>query len=460
MSREFCRKVWGLIYEEIEGQAPEGRKAGGGDRVAGEIGLLDLCLMTGAAVDLTEGQGIGHAQRVAYIAQELAVSLDTGSGSLADLTYAALLHDTGLLRITHELGDISSTEESELLKTHALDAVEDLATHVRQGNIQKISELMVRHTGEGARFVADLPLSGGVEQLVEEHHERYDGHGYPSGKRGDAIPPIQQALTAGDCLETSIALAGERGHSPEFVRAESLKLAGKHLDPDFAREMVKVAQNVRFWGIFTGGQVAGQLAARIPQERTEVTYLDVARFVRALVALVDAKSPYRDGHSWNVARNAYLMALELGMDEDLAASLGMAGLLHDLGKAGVSNQILDKPRWLTGPEYEEAKQHIVYTDRILAFAGSLFDEVRGWITHHHERLDGSGYPDRLKGDQITREVRVVATADVYDALISDRPYRKGLEPMAAVRFMEGKVNRYFDPEVLAALGAVVSGGTD
>ncbi|MFO7768336.1 MAG: HD domain-containing protein [bacterium] len=460
MSREFCRKVWSLIYEEIEGQAAEGRRTAAGDRVAGEIGLLDLCLMAGSAVDLTEGQGIGHAQRVAYIAQELAVSLDLGAEAVSDLTCAALLHDTGLLRITHELNDITSTEESELLKTHALDAVEDLATHVRQGNIQKISELMVRHTREGGAFVAGLPLSFGVGRLVEEHHERYDGHGYPSGKRGDDIQPIQQALTAGDCLETAVSMAGERGHSPEFVRAESLKLGGRHLDPDIAKELVKVAQNVRFWGIFTGGQVAGQLAARIPQERTEVTYLDAARFIRRLVSLVDAKSPYRDGHSWNVARNAYLMALELGLDEETAASLGMAGLLHDLGKAGVSNQILDKPKWLTGPEYEEAKKHIVYTDRILLFAGSLFDEVRGWIAHHHERLDGSGYPDRLKGDQISREVRVVATADVYDALISDRPYRKGLEPMAAVRFMEGKVNRYFDPEVLAALGAVVSAGPD
>jgi HD-GYP domain-containing protein (c-di-GMP phosphodiesterase class II) len=149
------------------------------------------------------------------------------------------------------------------------------------------------------------------------------------------------------------------------------------------------------------------------------------------------------------------MAAELGIEDGIAATIGIAGLLHDLGKAGISNQILDKPKWLTGPEYEQAKKHIYYTQKIVEYAQGLFAETKEWIDQHHERLDGSGYPNRLKGDQLGKEVRILATADVYDALISDRPYRKGLDPLAAVRFMEGKVNRYFDPEVLAALGAVV-----
>ena len=264
-----------------------------------------------------------------------------------------------------------------------------------------------------------------------------------------------RVLIAGDCMETAIERAGERGHSPEFVRGEGMALSGAHLDPNVAKLLVEVAQNVRFWGTFTGGQLGKQLISRLPQERLEITYSQFALFLRKLVELVDAKSPYRAGHSWNVARNAYLMAIELGLDEGIGASLGMAGLLHDLGKAGITNQILDKPKWLTGPEYEQAKKHIYFTQKIIENADGVFDDTKEWIDLHHERLDGSGYPNRLKGDQLSREVRILGTADVYEALISDRPYRKGLEPQAAVRFMEGKVNRYFDPEVLAALGAVV-----
>ena len=455
MSRDFCRKVWGLIYEEVEGQAPAGKRTTGGEKVATELTLADVGALYGAAIDLTEGHPFGHAQRVAYIAQEVAFGLELDAGAAADITLAALFHDIGLFRITHELSDITTAAESELLVAHAIGAVEDLSSLVRKGNLQKVSELLINHADEGVRILGDLPVATSVVDLVGGNHERYDGHGYPGGLRGEGIPIEMRVLTAGDCLETAIARAGERGHSPEFVRGEAMTLSGNHLDPNVAKQLVQVTQNVRFWGTFTGGQLGKQLVSRLPHERLEVTYSQLARFLKRLVDLVDAKSPYRTDHSWNVARSAYLMAGELGLSEDTAATIGIAGLLHDVGKSGISNQILDKPKWLTGPEYEQAKRHIYFTQKILEYAGGLFDETQEWIALHHERLDGSGYPSRLKGDQLSREARILATADVYDALISDRPYRKGLDPVAAVRFMEGKVNRYFDPEVLAALGAVV-----
>jgi putative nucleotidyltransferase with HDIG domain len=455
MSREFCRRIWNLIYEEIEGQPPVDKRSGGGEKTAVELGLIEIGGMYGAALDLAEGHPIGHAQRVAYVAQEVSAALGLGADELADVTLAALFHDVGLLRITSELSEMMSEPEVTLLISHPLDAIDDFEGMVRKGNIQRVSELLIAHTTEGARILTELGASQSVATLVKGHHERYDGHGYPTGLRGENIAPALRALTAGDCLETAISRAGEKGHSPEFVRSEAMKLSGGQVDPGIARTLVQAVQNVRFWGIFTGGQLARHLNTRLPQERLQLSYLEIARYLHRLVDLVDAKSPFRRRHSWNVARHTYLVALEMGMAEDLAAALGLAGLFHDLGKAGISNQILDKPKWLTGPEYEQAKRHLQYTDRILKQSGSVFDELHEWISRHHERLDGSGYPDRLKGDQLSREARVLATTDVYDALVSDRPYRKGLEPMAAVRFMEGKVNRYFDPEVLAALAAVV-----
>jgi HD-GYP domain-containing protein (c-di-GMP phosphodiesterase class II) len=441
----------------MEGQPATGKRITGADKVASELNLVDVGAICGAAVDLAEGHAFGHAERVAYIAQELALSLELDAESVADVTIAALFHDIGLLRITSELSSLLSGGETELLIGHPTDAVEDFSSLVRKGNLQQVSELIMRHSGEGMTILRELPLSDTVARLVEGHHERWDGHGYPAGHRGDGVPLEQRILTTADCIETVIARAGERGHSPDFVRSETMAFSGKQLDPTVGKQLAEVVKNVRFWGTFTGGQLAKNLASHIPQEKLEVTYADLALYFRRLVDLVDAKSPYRANHSWQMARISYLMALELGMADDLASSIGMAGLTHDLGKSGISNQILDKPKWLTGPEYEQAKNHIYYTNKILDNAGDLFTEVQGWVTHHHERLDGSGYPDRLKGDELSREVRILATADVYDALISDRPYRKGLDPVAAVRFMEGKVNRYFDPDVLAALGAVVDG---
>ncbi|GEM_PF-1731924 len=457
MSRDFQRKVWNLIYEAYE--TPSEPKKSGGEKPAAEMSLLDLGSVYGAAIDLVEGHAIGHAQRVAYIAQELAVGLDLGAEEIAQLTLAALFHDIGFFYITHELSELTSEPESELIVNHPLGDVDDLSAQVRKGSIQRFSELLIQHVVKGSEAVESLPLPEAVVKLVGGHHEQYDGQGYPLGLRGEDIPLLQRILVAADCLETAIAGAGERGHSPEFVRAEALKLAGTKIDPNLARGLVEATQNVRFWGVFTGGGLGKQLLTRIQPELLAVSYEDIARFFSLLVELIDAKSPFRTKHSWRVARTTWFMARELGMAEDLAASLGMAALVHDLGKAGVSNQILDKPKWLTGPEYEQAKKHISYTEKILHFAGGLFDEIVGWIADHHERLDGSGYPNRLKGDQLSREVRILATADVYDALISDRPYRKGLEPVAAVRFMEGKVNRYFDPEILGGLSAVVGKNT-
>ncbi len=459
MSRDFLKKIWNLIYEEGEGELPAGSKAGTDQKVATELNLADIGFIYGAAIDLVEGHAFGHAQRTAYIAQELAVGLELDAEDVVDVTLASLFHDVGLFKITHELTEITSSLESELLVNHPLDAVEDLAIHVRKGSIEKVSELLIQHVTDGSAILEELPLPPSVATLVQGHHERYDGHGYPVGIRGDDIPLVQRVMTAADCLETAIASAGERGHSPEFVRSESMKLSGKQIGPAEAKVLVDISQNVRFWGIFTGGQVSKQLLSRIPHEKLAVTYGQLAAFLSMLVGLVDGKSPYRQNHSWNVARTAYLISLELGMAEDLAASLGIAGMAHDLGKAGVSNQVLDKPKWLTGPEYEQAKKHIDYTRRIIGYAGSVFNEIGAWIDNHHERLDGSGYPNRLKEDNLSREVRILSTADVYDALISDRPYRRGLDPVAAVRFMEGKVNRYFDPEVLGALGAVVEAST-
>jgi len=459
MSRDFLKKVWNLIYEGAQGELPAGSKAGADQKVATELNLCDVGFLFGAATDLVEGHAFGHAMRTAYIAQELAVGLELDAEDVFDVTLASLFHDVGLFKITHDLTEITSSLESELLVNHPLDAIEDLAVHIRKGSIEKVSELMIQHVKDGSAILGDLPLPASISSLVLSHHERYDGNGYPAGLRGDDIPVVQRIMTAADCLETAIASAGERGHSPEFVRSESMKLTGIHLGPAEAKVLVDITQNVRFWGVFTGGQVGKQLLSRIPQEKLAITYGQVATFISTLVSLVDGKSSYRQNHSWNVARNAYLISIEMGMAEDLAASLGMAGMTHDLGKAGVSNQVLDKPKWLTGPEYEQAKKHIGYTKKIIGYAGGVFDELGAWIDDHHERLDGSGYPNRLKADSLSREVRILSTADVYDALISDRPYRRGLDPVAAVRFMEGKVNRYFDPEVLGALGAVVEAST-
>jgi len=171
--------------------------------------------------------------------------------------------------------------------------------------------------------------------------------------------------------------------------------------------------------------------------------------VRALASAIDAKDPYTRGHSDRVARVAVRLARELGWDDESLSTIYLSGLLHDIGKIGIDDQVLRKPGKLTDEEYEHIKRHSTVGHRILAGLGKL-DQVLPVVLHHHESWDGSGYPDRLRAEEIPAAARVVAVADAFDAMSSDRPYRKGMpdEKIDNI-FREGR-GQQWDPEVVDA----------
>jgi HD-GYP domain-containing protein (c-di-GMP phosphodiesterase class II) len=175
----------------------------------------------------------------------------------------------------------------------------------------------------------------------------------------------------------------------------------------------------------------------------------LASVVRALTSAIDAKDPYTCGHSDRVARISVRLAKELGCTADVLHTLYMAGLLHDIGKIGIDDAVLRKPGKLTDAEFEHIKEHPELGYRILADIKQLSDVLPA-VLHHHEQWDGGGYPFKLAGDQTPLIARIVAVADAFDAMSSDRPYRKGL-PLDRVDqiFKEG-AGRQWDPYVIAA----------
>ena len=147
--------------------------------------------------------------------------------------------------------------------------------------------------------------------------------------------------------------------------------------------------------------------------------------VRALTSAIDAKDPYTCGHSDRVARVAVRLAEELGCDRKLIDTIYLSGLLHDVGKIGIDDNVLRKPGKLTDGEYEHIKTP--RRDR-LPHPGDIkqLDEVLPVVLHHHEQWDGRGYPQGLAGKEIPLLARIVAVADSFDAMASDRPYRQGM----------------------------------
>ncbi|QDV46143.1 Cyclic di-GMP phosphodiesterase response regulator RpfG [Stieleria neptunia] len=160
--------------------------------------------------------------------------------------------------------------------------------------------------------------------------------------------------------------------------------------------------------------------------------------IQSLASALDAKDAYTCGHSNRVAELSFQLAARLGYDDHALANIRMGGILHDIGKIGVDDSVLRKPTRLTDEEFEQIKRHPVLGYDILKGI-EQFRPILPAVRHHHESWDGSGYPDGLAGNDIPRDAQIVAVADAFDAMSSDRPYRPGMEIEKVVKiFREGR----------------------
>jgi len=179
----------------------------------------------------------------------------------------------------------------------------------------------------------------------------------------------------------------------------------------------------------------------------------------SLALSIEAKDRYTEGHCERLSKYSVAMAERLGLPDELRVALRRAGVVHDIGKIGVPEQILTKPGPLTDEEWKIMKQHPVTGERICAPLKS-FRHVLPVIRHHHEKLDGSGYPDGLSGEQIPLTARILQVADVYDALTTERPYRTAIQPHEALGIVRDEVRRgWWDGAVVDEFEAVILGST-
>lgn len=167
------------------------------------------------------------------------------------------------------------------------------------------------------------------------------------------------------------------------------------------------------------------------QRRLQTLSIEIAQ---SLINAMEAKSPYLRGHSERVATTAASIAGELGLDDDMVERVRLAGRLHDVGKIGIRESVLDKPGDLTAEEFAHVREHVRIGLDILAPLAHL-GPVLKFVSDHHERLDGSGYPHGLRGDAISLGGRIIGAADVFDALTSQRAYRDAMTAREAVTYM-------------------------
>ena len=180
-------------------------------------------------------------------------------------------------------------------------------------------------------------------------------------------------------------------------------------------------------------------------------YLDT---IRALAAAIDAKDPYTKGHSERVAGTSVALAQELDLSDKDIENIEYTALLHDIGKIGIADNILGKNSSLTDKEFDKIKEHTIMGAKIIEPVDFLKNSYEA-IYHHHERYNGDGYPDGIKEKDIPLSARIIAVADAYDAMGSDRPYRKKLSKDKILKELKDQAGKQFDPEIVKALISVL-----
>jgi HD-GYP domain-containing protein (c-di-GMP phosphodiesterase class II) len=300
-------------------------------------------------------------------------------------------------------------------------------------------------TCEVARETARrLGLRDAVQRALYEAHEQWGGRGAPQGLKGDEI-----ALPARIARVGIEAARWDDIGGPEMAVAALWRRAGGILDPSFVDVFVRNAPAIL--GVASAGDPRERILEVEPRPVVEKDVTELPEVASAFGDIADLKTPFMHGHSREVARLAKAAAERLRLDRQTIEVLHVAALLHDLGRVGISNAIWEKERALTAAEWEQVRTHAYHSERILAKSEALEPSAH-LAGMHHERLDGSGYHRACRAREIPLAARVLAAADVFQAMTQRRPHREALDPHdAGEELVKESRAGLLDSDVVAAL---------
>jgi HD-GYP domain-containing protein (c-di-GMP phosphodiesterase class II) len=420
------------------------------------------------ALDLTEGEPPGHAQRSCLIGMRLAQELRLDAETRSDLFYALLLKDAGCTANAARMSALFGADDHDLKRTaKRTDWARKLPAFVwsvravapKESPKVKLERLLaIKDEGEvtrslmqarcdrGAEIALMVGLSEGTAEAIRTLDEHWDGHGQPRWLLGEQIPLLGRILCLAQTLEIFHAAGGI-----DDAYAVAQRRSGTWFDPDLVNALGAFRRDTAFWGSLA----EPDLTPWEPEDQVITVDDDhLLQIATAFAAIVDAKSPWTYFHSDRTSLIATNMGAALGLDTEELGDLRRMALLHDIGKLAVSSRILDKPSELTAAEFARIKEHPLFTRWVLERV-SCFEELAPLAAAHHERLDGSGYPSGLAAADLTLPMRVLAMADVYEALTAARPYRPALEEDEALATIRRDVPSRLDPDAYAALETVI-----
>jgi HD-GYP domain-containing protein (c-di-GMP phosphodiesterase class II)/DNA-binding CsgD family transcriptional regulator len=434
------------------------------------VRLAELVAALSLGVDLGFGQPMEHVLRECRIALRLADRLGLDDAGRSTVYYAALLVNVGCHADAHEQAkwfgdDIALRSGKYDYEFRSLRAAAAAMRLVGSGNPplhrfrvglelaisgrRDFDGMIARHAML-ARALADrLGLPQAAQEAVGAAYEQWDGRGWPRGLAGDGIPIAARLTNFAEFVEVSHRIGGI-----EAALALAEKQSGKQFDPALA-ELLRADPEGLLGGL-DSGQTWQEVIDAEPALRVTITGDGIDAALLAIADFVDLKSPYTLGHGRAVAELAAATAAQLGMSADETQALRRAGMVHDLGRLGVSNAIWDKPGPLGVGEWERVRLHPYLTERMLQ-QSTVLAPLAAIAVQHRERLDGSGYPRALSGAGISREARILGAVDAYQSMREPRPHRSALAAAEAASELRadarlGKLDAEAVEAVLAAAG--------
>ncbi len=430
------------------------------------------------ALDLTEGRPMGHSVRSCLIGMRIAEQIGMSVHERGELFYALLLKDAGCSSNSSKLFHIISADEIRAKRDVKLtdwtrvgwESLQYALTHVatgapfleRVGTLVRVAakqqtescELVKIRCERGATIARRLGFSEPIAQAIHSLDEHWNGGGYPDGLRGTEIPLYSRIMNLSQTLEVFLV-----NHGREAAIAVAEKRNRRWFDPDLVKAAQSLAKDGSLWIDLDREQVIDKVLYLEPEHtRLPAGEETIENICQAFAEIIDAKSPFTYRHSNGVADAAVAISRQLALDTEDVVFMRRVALLHDVGKLGVSNSILEKPAKLDDREWASVKRHPFYSYEILHKIPGFEDlsEVAG---AHHEKLDGSGYYRGWDAEKLSLEMRIIAVADIYDALAAKRPYRDAMPLEKVFEIMRKDAPQALDAGCLEALIAHHESGT-
>ena len=438
-----------------------------------EARLAELLASLGVATDLAAGLDMETSARATVLAVDLARDLGLRGEPLRAVYYTALLRFVGCTSLSAEtahaaggddmalLGDLmvpDAGSPTQMLKAIVTKAGRDTGFVGRVRAVSRVlgdpkfpQRIAVAHCAQAVALAEHLGAPAETVEALGQIYERFDGKGGPQRLAGDAIAQSVRIVHVALRAEIHRRIEGPAAALAVLEARRGGELDGALVDRFLDGGIARLAK--------AEGSVWDQLLALEPEPHLRVEGERLARVAEAFGRFADLKSPFTLGHSEAVAARAVAAAEVIGMPAIEREQLRIAALLHDLGRVAIPNGIWDKPEPLSTIERERVCEHAAHTHKILS-RSPLLRTHAALAASDHERIDGSGYARAVRGSDLSRATNLLAAADVYEALLEERPHRSAHSHAAAARVLSeeaaaGRLDRDAVRAVLASADAKV-----